>query len=197
MAPRAVSDANKCGGGGASASEMRSDSEGDGENVDPAAGEGGKEGGQEETSETREARDDEEVEGGQDGKAPAAAADAVEIKESEAAETGESAKNGEETGFSVERCMPCWPSYYEGIEPRVASVARAELAGEEEHEDGGDSETGGGAGMPVGLLQIIALIQGLAPGDIIALPSGQHVLAADLLGALANQGDDEDEPCGQ
>jgi len=149
---------------------------------------GGEQGGQVETTENQEAGDQgASVKGGESGNAKAAAEDAL------AAETlcADSAENGEQSGFSVERCMPCWPLYYEGIEPRVASVARAELAGEEEHEGGGDSDsdTEGGAGT-AGLLQIIALLHGLAPGDVVALPNGQHILTADLLGALVNQGDD-------
>ena len=110
----------------------------------------------------------------------------------------------EASPFPVDNCMPCWPSYYRGIEPRVKSIARAELSGDEGqgHEDGDASP---GQGLPIGLLQIIAHMQGLSPGDVIALPGGQQISVQQIaqeLGALASQsgggssssdGEEEDE----
>lgn len=93
--------------------------------------------------------------------------------------------------FAFERCIPCWPAYYEGIEPRVASVPSGELAGNEESEHDSEGDDGGGNGMPAGLMQVIALMHGLAPGDTIVLPNGQHLMAADLLGAMLAQGGSE------
>lgn len=96
-----------------------------------------------------------------------------------------------EFAFSFEHCMPCWPAYYRGIEPRVASVASGELAGDEENEHDSEGDDAGGNGMPTGLMQVIALMHGLAPGDTIVLPNGQHLMAADLLGAMLAQGGSE------
>ena len=111
---------------------------------------------------------------------------------------GEARDMGSASEFPLERSIPCRPSYYHGMEPRVASIARGELAGDENDQaSDGDEGGGGGVDMPAGLLQVIALMHGLAPGDIIALPNGQHIAAADLVGVLAAQGGHDDDDDGE
>ena len=90
--------------------------------------------------------------------------------------------------------LPARPRYYEGIEPRIASIDRASLDadGEDESDGGGDSDSdsdGEGlalpAGMPAGLIGLLQQLQAPgAQGASIQLPGGHVVSAQQLLSSL-------------
>jgi outer membrane protein OmpA-like peptidoglycan-associated protein len=101
---------------------------------------------------------------------------------------------GIESG-QVRNCMPCWPSYYEEIRPRVACIAKRELAGEGEHEHDDHDEAGSGDDdAPGGFTQIIALMQTLGPHGVVVW-GGEHISVADVFGHVlttANAGQSDD-----
>lgn len=102
-----------------------------------------------------------------------------------------------ETDFPLKRCLPTWPSYYVGLQPRTASIDLADETEEtnQDSDDSGDDDSVSGMGVPQGLLQ---MLQGLGADHVIQMSNGQVISAAGLLGALLqgnavnNSDDDED-----
>ena len=136
--------------------------------------------------------------GGDAGNAElAGAAESVE-------ENPESAPAVKVDPFDRSRCLPEWPNYYESVTP-VNPLFTFSAEGRDVDVDESDDEDGEGQGGLPHIFQMMQMLQGMGPGQVVELANGQQFTAPQFLALLqghmhggggGNDGDSDGEDDG-